>query len=100
MSKFLIICGAGAAGTGVAVAAIQHDHLDVLIKKGGIHCLERSSVVGGGMFNHLSIPANSCATVFLECIEGLKEYLGKERISRLLASDEYQHLHDTPSVSD
>ena len=95
MSKFLIICGAGAAGTGVAVAAIQHEHLDVLIKKGGIHCLERSSVVGGGMFNHLSIPANSCATVFLECIEGLKEYLGKERISRLLSSDEYQHLHDT-----
>ena len=95
MTKFMIICGAGAAGTGIVVAATQHGYLKEIIERGGIQCLERSSLIGGGMFSHLSSPANSNAGVFLECLQGLKHFLKKDQVSRLVSTDAYQYLHDS-----
>ena len=70
-----VLCGAGASGTGLLIAAINHGFLDVLAEQGGIVAYEKSENTGG-MLANTRIPSNSFASVFVECLPGLKRYFG------------------------
>ena len=84
-----VLCGAGASGTGLLIAAAQHGFLDVLAEQGGIVAYEKSDNTGG-MLANTRIPSNSFASVFVECLPGLRRYFGANcpQIQELEAAEE------------
>jgi hypothetical protein len=88
-SPYVIFCGAGASGTGLLVAAAQHGFLEAIAERGGIVAFEKSNNTGG-MLANTRIPSNSFASVFTECLPGLKKYFGEDcpQIKELEASEE------------
>ena len=73
----VILCGAGASGTGLLVAASQHGFLQKLADRGGIVAFEKNEHTGG-MLANTRIPSNSFASVFIECLPGLKATFGED----------------------
>ena len=88
-SPYIILCGAGASGTGLLIAAAQHGYLDALAERGGIVAYEKENNTGG-MLASTQIPSNSFASVFVECLPGLKRYFGADcpQIQELEAAQE------------
>jgi hypothetical protein len=88
-----VLCGAGASGTGLLIAAAQHGFLDVLAEQGGIVAYEKSDNTGG-MLANTRIPSNSFASVFVECLPGLKRYFGANcpQIQELEAAPEVKAI--------
>ena len=74
---FVILCGAGASGTGLLVAASQHNFLQKLANRGGIVAYEKDEHTGG-MLANTRIPSNSFASVFIECLPGLRAIFGED----------------------
>ena len=74
---YVILCGAGASGTGLLVAASQHGYLHKLAKRGGIVAYEKNEHTGG-MLANTRIPSNSFASVFIECLPGLRTTFGED----------------------
>jgi hypothetical protein len=88
-SPYVILCGAGASGTGLLIAAAQHGFLKPIADRGGIVAYEKSNNTGG-MLANTRIPSNSFASVFIECLPGLKKYFGEDcpQIQELEAAEE------------
>ena len=93
-SPLAILCGAGASGTGLLVAAAQHGYLEAIAAKGGIVAFEKSDNTGG-MLATTRIPSNSFASVFVECLPGLKQYFGADcpQIIELEAAEEVRAIN-------
>ena len=87
------ICGAGASGSGLLVAAIQYGFSEVAKARGGIVAFDKQKQPQS-MLEHTCIPSNSFASVFLECLPALQEkYPHHDSLKEFLNSNEVVQLN-------
>ena len=67
----VVMCGAGASGSGALIAAAQHGFLADIKEQGGLVAFT-TGTGAEDFFRHLTNHSNSHGSVFTECLLGLR----------------------------